>query len=31
MAEFRGLTAEEKYYWIEEVLIRFKYHLWPRI
>jgi transposase InsO family protein len=24
--EFRGLTAEEKYCWIEEVLIRFKYH-----
>jgi hypothetical protein len=24
--EFRGLTAEEKYRWIEEVLIRFKYH-----
>ena len=24
--EFRGLTAQEKYYWIEEVLIRFKYH-----
>jgi len=24
--EFRGLTAKEKYYWIEEVLIRFKYH-----
>jgi transposase InsO family protein len=23
--EFRGLTAEEKYRWIEEVLIRFKY------
>jgi len=26
--EFRGLTAEEKYYWIEEVLIRFSY---PRL
>jgi len=24
--EFRGLTAEEKYNWIEEVLIRFRYH-----
>ena len=24
--EFKGLTAKEKYYWIEEVLIRFKYH-----
>ena len=24
--EFRGLRAQEKYYWIEEVLIRFKYH-----
>jgi len=24
--EFRGLTAKEKYYWIEEVLIRFSYH-----
>jgi transposase InsO family protein len=24
--EFRGLTAQERYYWIEEVLIRFKYH-----
>jgi len=24
--EFRGLTAEEKYYWIEGVLIRFRYH-----
>jgi hypothetical protein len=24
--EFRGLTTEEKYRWIEEVLIRFKYH-----
>jgi len=24
--EFRGLTVEEKYRWIEEVLIRFKYH-----
>ncbi len=23
--EFRGLTAQEKYYWIEEVLIRFKH------
>ncbi len=28
--EFRGLTAKEKYYWIEEVLIRFKYHLLKR-
>ncbi len=26
MVEFRGLTAQEKYCWIEEVLIRFKYH-----
>ena len=26
--EFRGLTAKEKYYWIEEVLIRFSY---PRL
>ena len=26
--EFRGLTAKEKYYWIEEVLIRFRY---PRL
>ena len=25
--EFRGLTAKERYYWIEEVLIRFRYHL----
>jgi len=24
--ESRGLTAKEKYYWIEEVLIRFRYH-----
>jgi len=24
--EFRGLTAKEKYYWIEEVLVRFRYH-----
>ena len=24
--EFRGLTTEEKYDWIEEVLVRFKYH-----
>jgi len=24
--EFRGLTAKEKYNWIEEVLIRFRYH-----
>ena len=24
--EFRGLTTEEKYRWMEEVLIRFKYH-----
>jgi len=28
--EFRGLMAKEKYYWIEEVLIRFKYHLLKR-
>ena len=26
VVEFRGLTAQEKYCWIEEVLIRFKYH-----
>ena len=26
VVEFRGLTAQEKYYWIEEVLIRFRYH-----
>ena len=26
VVEFRGLTAKEKYYWIEEVLIRFRYH-----
>ena len=25
--ELRGLTAREKYCWIEEVLIGFKYHL----
>ena len=24
--EFRGLTTEERYCWIKEVLIRFKYH-----
>ena len=24
--EFRGLTAKERYYWIEEVLIRFSYY-----
>jgi transposase InsO family protein len=24
--EFRGLTVKEKYYWIGEVLIRFRYH-----
>ena len=24
--EFRGLTAKEKYYWIEDVLIRFSYY-----
>jgi len=24
--EFKGLTPKEKYYWIEEMLIRFKYH-----
>ena len=24
--EFRGLEAKEKYYWIEEVLIRFSYY-----
>jgi transposase InsO family protein len=26
VVEFRGLTTKEKYYWIEEVLIRFSYH-----
>jgi len=26
VVEFKGLMAEEKYYWIEEVLIRFRYH-----
>jgi hypothetical protein len=25
--ELRGLTAEEKYHWIEDVLIRFRYHV----
>jgi hypothetical protein len=25
--EFMGLTAEEKYRWIEDVLIRFRYHV----
>jgi len=29
--EFRGLTAKEKYYWIEEVLIRFRYHRLKRV
>ncbi len=24
--EFKGLTVKEKYYWVEEVLIRFRYH-----
>jgi predicted transcriptional regulator len=28
--EFRGLTAKERYYWIEEVLIRFRYHILKR-
>jgi transposase InsO family protein len=28
--EFRGLTAKEKYYWIEEMLIRFRYHCLKR-
>ena len=28
--DFRGVTAREKYSWIEEVLIRFKYHLLKR-
>ena len=27
--EFKGLTTKEKYYWIEEVLIRFSYYLSP--
>jgi len=26
VVEFRGLTVKEKYYWIEEVLIRFSYY-----
>ena len=30
VVEFRGLTAKDKYYWIEEVLIRFEYHLLKR-
>src|SRR4030043_905591 len=30
VVEFRGLTVKEKYYWIEEVLIRFRYHLLKR-
>jgi len=25
--EFRGLTTEDKYPWIEKVLIRFRYHV----
>ena len=29
--EFRGRTAQEKYYWIEEVLIRFRYHRLKRV
>jgi transposase InsO family protein len=29
--EFRGLTAKEKYCWIEEVLLRFKYHRLKRV
>jgi hypothetical protein len=28
--EFRGVTAKEKYYWLEDVLIRFKYHVLKR-
>jgi len=28
--EFKGLTTREKYYWIQEVLIRFKYHVLKR-
>ncbi len=28
--EFRGLTAKEKYCWIEEVLVRFRYHCLKR-
>jgi len=28
--EFRGLMAKEKYYWIEEALIRFRYHYLKR-
>ncbi len=28
--EFKGLTAKEKYYWIEEVLIRFRYRRFKR-
>jgi len=30
MLEFKGLTAMEKYHWIEEVLIRFGYHILKR-
>ena len=30
VVEFRGLATKEKYYWIQEVLIRFKYHLLKR-
>jgi len=30
VVEFKGLTAMEKYHWIEEVLIRFRYHLLRR-
>jgi hypothetical protein len=30
VVEFRGLTTKEQYYGIEEVLIRFKYHLLKR-
>jgi hypothetical protein len=29
--EFRGVTAKEKYNWIEEVLIRFSYHSIKRV
>ena len=30
VVKFRGLTAREKYYWIQKVLIRFKYYLLKR-
>ncbi len=30
VVEFRGRTTQEKYSWVEEVLIRFGYHLLSR-